>query len=162
MDLNTILGKLSFKQLLTKYREVYKKIKIENAMAEKASGMEKVLHLEKRANFIRIAEAIIKRINTLAVQDTMAAAQGFSNQIRVSNISDQKQIDQINDMFNRLLRVLESVDRHNLIEYRKAGDLVRFNKGMIDQVKSIKYDAVLVATRRKAAYDNVQQYRKAA
>ena len=165
MDLNTILGSLSFKQLLTKLRETYKKIKKENAIAESARGKEKIVHLEKRFHFIRIAEVIIKRLNILAMQDTMAVAQGFNNQIRASNITNQKQIDQIKDIYDQLLRMLKNVDRDNLIENRKAGDVVRFDRGVIGQVEAMKLSSTQIAEMKlKAANDNLRQqnYRRAA
>ncbi len=163
MDLNTILGALSFKQLLTKYREVYKKIKKENAMMEGARGEEKIVHLEKLFNFIRIAEAILKRLNALAIENTRTMAQGFNNQIRASNITDQKQIEKIRGIYDRLLRILERVDKDNLTENRKSGDMVRFDRGVIDSVKAMKLSSTQIAEMKlKAANDMRRQYRKAA
>ena len=165
MDLNTIEGSLSFAQLLTKFRETYKKIKKNAIMAKKTKGTEKIEHLEELFTYIRFSEAIIKRLNTLAIQDTMAAAQNLNSQIKALNITDQKQIKQIENIYDRLLRLLEKVDRDNLIENRKSGNLVWFDRGAIKQIKAIKYDSGRVASARlKAANDELyrQNYKKAA
>ena len=165
MDLNTIEGALSFTQLLTKFRETYKKIKKNAIMEKKSRGTEKIVHLEELFNYIRLAEAIIKRLNTLAMQDTMVAAQGFNNQIRALNITDQNQINQIRAIYDRLIRLLEKVDRDNLTENRKSGDMVRFDRGVINQVKAMKLSSTQIAEMRlKATNDNLRQrnYRRAA
>lgn len=165
MDLNTIEGALSFTQLLTKFRETYKKIKKSAIMEKKSRGTEKIEHLEELFNYIRLAEAVIKRLNTLAMQDTMAAAQGFNNQIKALNITDQNQINQIRAIYDRVIRLLEKVDRDNLTENRKSGDVIRFDRGVIDQVKAIKLNSTQIAEMKlKATNDNIirQRYKKAA
>ena len=163
MDLNTIEGSLSFAQLLTKFRDTYKKLKEHAIMVKKSTGKKKIEHLEEFFTYIRFAEAIIKRLNTLAILDTRAMAQSFNNHISASNITDQKQIDQIQAIYDRIIRQLEKVDRDNLIENRKAGDLIRLDRGVIGQVKSLRDYSIQAALRRKAANDNFQrQNRKAA
>ena len=166
MDLNTIEGALSFAQLLTNFRSCYKEIKRNAIKVKRLSGGEKVESLEQLCAYIRYAEAIAKRLNALTIQETLATAQNVNNQIKALKITDQKQINQIQalySLFDRLLRMLEAVDRDNFIENRKSGDLIRLDRGAIDQVKAIKYNALQTATRMKAANDNIsQQYRKAA
>lgn len=163
MDLNTIEGSLSFTQLLTKFRESYKEIKKNVIMAKKTKGTEKIEHLEELFTYIRFSEAIIKRINTLGIQEVMATAQSIGSQIKTLNVTDQKQISQIQAIYDRLLRLLEKVDRDNLIENRKAGNLVRLDRGVIDQVKSIRYNTIQTSTRLKAANDSImRQNRKTA
>ena len=163
MDLNTIEGSLSCTQLLTKFRESYKEIKKNVIMAKKTKGTEKIEHLEELFTYIRFSEAIIKRINTLGIQEVMATAQSIGSQIKTLNVTDQKQISQIQAIYDRLLRLLEKVDRDNLIENRKAGNLVRLDRGVIDQVKSIRYNTIQTSTRLKAANDSImRQNRKTA
>ena len=163
MDLNTIEGALSFAQLLTNFRSCYKEIKRNAIKVKRLSGGEKVESLEQLCAYIRYAEAIAKRLNALTIQETLATAQNVNNQIKALKITDQKQINQIRALYDRLLRMLDAVDRDNFIENRKSGDLIRLDRGAIDQVKALKYNALQTATRMKAANDNTtQQYRKAA
>jgi len=77
-----------------------------------------------------------------------------------------EQTSEIEGIFDRLVKLLESVDRSNLTESRKSQDLARLDRGAIDEIKVIKYKVITIARQRKAANDNFilrqQQYRKAA
>src|SRR3989338_1836712 len=154
MDLDMIEGALSFAQLLTKFRECYKKIKTNAIKAKKASGTAKIGYLEELFDYIRFAEAIAKRLSTLGMRELMAVAISIDNQVKTLNVTDQRQIDQIEAIYNRLLKAMEEIDRYNLIENRKAGDLIRFDRGIVNKIKLLKSNSVQTASTSKAANEN--------
>lgn len=164
MDVNTIEGSLSFAQLLTKFREAYKEIKKNVIKLKKAKSKEKIDRLEEAFKYTRFAEALAKRLTAKTVQEALLIAQNISNQINGLRIENERQIAEIEAIFDRLVKILENVDRNNLIENRKSGDLVRWDRGVIDKIKAIKAQSVAVARNKIAMQQNLllQRYRKAA
>ena len=164
MNLNVIEGAFSFPQLLTKLREAYKMTKRSVIKLKRAKSIEKIAYLKETLKYIIISESMAKRLTAKSTREAVSIAQDITNQISSLKIQDEKQIAEIESIFNGLINLLESLDRSNLTESRKSQDLARLDRGAIDEIKAIKYNAITVARQRKAANDNTirQRYRKAA
>src|SRR3989338_7731447 len=164
MDVNIIEGSLSLEQLLTKFREAYKEIKKNVIKLKKTNSKEKIDYLESAFKYTRFAEAVAKRLTAKTIQETLSIAQNISNQINGLRIENERQIAEIEAIFDRLVKILEDVDRCNLTENRKSGDLARWDRGVIDEIKAIKAKSVAAARSKVAMQQNFlrQKYRKAA
>jgi len=166
MNLNVIEGSFSFSQLLTKLREAYKMIKKSVIKLKRAKSVEKIEYLKETLKYVIISESMAKRLTAKSTREAVSIAQNIADQVSSLKIQDEKQIAEIEGIFDRLVKLLESVDRSNLTESRKSQDLARLDRGAIDEIKVIKYKVITIARQRKAANDNFilrqQQYRKAA
>lgn len=161
METQTIETTLSLKQLLTEFREAYRRIKKNTLKYRKVKGAAKLPYLVKIQHYTGIANATIKKLEAKLVRELEGTASHISNEI-IKNPT--KVYSDLMPEFHNFDEFLEKVENDGSKEMKKSNDLRYLARGIRKRIFTIKDDTkmtvkkqVLAARNRQLVTERVEQ-----